>query len=202
MPTATFPTPNYIGISNVEPLIGDKVLFSDSDSTGISTINANMLISAGESMVLEDLSPYYVTNPALITTMGQTWDNLPKYIYSIIYDMFVYRSSLQIIGSFIAKNTDEIGRTLSYFQKYYQSEYNNILNRILDKLPNGSYKFQLVGLQTLNTGIQRKPKRYAQTGNLGADNYTDGQVINPARNFDVFWGVNSYGRNGSYNGGG
>ena len=61
------------------------------------------------------------------------------------------------------------------------------MNRITDLLPNGSYRYQLIGLQALRTGIQRKPRRYSQTGNLGADNYTDGQVINPARNFDIFF---------------
>ncbi len=198
MTGAPLPTPQYITYAdNVEPLIGtDKVLVADDDSTAIPISEANVLVAAGESLALEDLSPYYVTVPNLITTTGGNWTTLPAQTYTILYDMMTYQASLQLIGAFIAKNTDEEGRTLSYFQKYFAAQYNTILSRIADLLPNGSYRYQLIGLQPLCTGIQRKPRRYAATGSLGAVNYTDHQVIDPSRNFDVFWGVNGFGRNG------
>ena len=187
---AVFPTPNYIALDNVEELIGEKVLFSDSDPNGISTTNANMLIAAGEALALEDLSPFYITVPALITTQGGDWSTLPSYTYSIIYNMFVYRAALEIIGSFIAKNTDA-EHTLSYFQKYYYTQYANLLSRVNELLPNGAYKFPLIGLQVTNTGIPRVPRRYAISGQLGAGNYTSRQLISPSKNFDIQWGSTS-----------
>lgn len=189
MPAAPLPTPQYIDYTaNILPLIGtDKVLVMDGDSTAIGTAEADVLIAAGESLALEDLSPYYITVPDLITTTGGDWTTLPKWTYNTLYNMMVYQASLQLIGSFIAKNTDEEGRTLSYFQKYFAQQYNILLNRVTDKLPNGSYRYQLIGLQPLATGIPRKPRRYAMSGQLGGPNYVDSQVTNPARNFDIFW---------------
>lgn len=195
MPAASVPTPQYIDYAtNVYPLIGrDKVLVENLNFNAIDETTANMLIAAGESITLEDLSPYYVTVPALVTTTNGTWDTLPKQTYEIIYNMFVYQAALQIIGSFIAKNTDEEDRTLSYFQRYYTSEYAKRHNRIVDLLPNGSYKYQLLGLQTLqNEGIPRRPKRYAISGAMGVGSYADSQFTNPERNFDTWWG-NGYG---------
>lgn len=194
MAIAPLPEPQYIDYTvNVQPLIGtDKILVSDDDSTAIPTAEANILVAAGESLALEDLSPYYQTVPTLITTTGDDWTTLPPQTYAIIYNMMVYQASLQLIGAFIAKNTDEEGRTLSYFQKYFASEYAKLLNRVTDLLPNGAYRYQLIGLQPLRTGIPRKPRRYSRTGNLGAANYTENQVINPAINFDTFWGINGY----------
>lgn len=190
MPAATVPTPQYIEYTtNVYPLIGrDKVLVDNFDFNAIDEATANMLIAAGESITLEDLSPYYVTVPALITTTGGSWETLPPQSYDIIYNMFVYQAALQIIGSFDAKNTDEQERTLSLFQKYYASEYNKRLNRLQDLLPNGAYRYQLIGLQTLNNGIPRTPERYARQGRLGAGNYADRQFTNPAINYDNLWG--------------
>lgn len=194
MPAAIVPQPQYIDYqTNVYPLIGrDKVLVDNFDLNAIDTVTANMLLAAGESIALEDLSPYYVTVPALITCKGGTWETLPYQTYTIIYDMFVYQAALQLIGSFIAKNTDEEGRSLSYFQNYYAHEYANRVRRIVDLLPNGDYKYQLIGLQPLNTGIPRIPKRYARSGAMGVGSYADGQFTNPGRNFDTWWGPNGY----------
>lgn len=185
MTAAPLPTPQYIDYTdNIEPLIGtDKILVSNSVSTAIPVAQANILIAAGESLALEDLSPYYVTVPTLITTNQQPWTSLPPQTYSVLYNMMVYQASLQLIGAFIARNTDEDGRTLSYFQNYFTNEYNKILNRILERLPNGSYRYQLIGLEPLNTGISRRPNCYARSGNFGVGNYSDEQVTNPARNY-------------------
>lgn len=205
MSGAPLPTPQYITYAdNVQPFIGnDKVLVADSTPNAIPTATANQLVAEGEGLALLDIAPYYVTNPALITTTGGNWTTLPAQAYEVIYYMFVVQASLKIIGNFIARNTDEESRTLSYFQKFYESEYNKYLNRITDMLPNDSYRYQMFqGLQPLCTGIPRKPQRYAATGNLGASNYTDNQVIDPSRNFDIFWGTYGYGRCGRYNGGG
>lgn len=187
---APVPVPQYIDyVTNIEPLIGtDKILVSDTDGTGIPTIEANALIAYGESLALEDLSPYYVTDPALITTQGGAWTTLPPYTYNVIYNMFVYQASLQLIGNFIAKNTDEENRTLSYFQKFYSSEYAKILNRLVDKLPNGGYKYILTGLQPLvGGGIERRYNRYVSRGDLGAKNYTNRQLTNPQNNYSGGW---------------
>ena len=192
MASAPLPAPQYINyIDNLFLLVGmDKVAVNDIDSTAIPVAEANALIATGESIALEDLSPYYVTVPALITTTGGNWTTLPPQTYTFVYNMMVYQSALQLIGSFIARNTDNANGTLSYFQNYYTNEYGKLLARLQDKLPTGSYRYQLIGLQLLNTGIPRKPRTYSVGGNLGADNYTDTQVTNPARNFDVFWGSN------------
>lgn len=182
---AVLPSPQYIDYTeNVLPLIGtDKILVSDSDSTGIPTLEADQLIASGESIVLEDLSPYYVTVPALITTTGGTWENLPAQTYSFIYNMFVYQAAVQLIRAFIERNTDAV-HTLSRYVDYYDMQYARHLNRMVDLLPNGAYKYQLIGLQPLNTGIPRTPASYARTGRIGgANNYVGGQLTNPQRNF-------------------
>ena len=197
MANAPLPTPRYISWeANVSPYIGsDKVLVSDSERNAIPLSLANQLVAQAEAYTLEDLSPYFVTVPALITTTGGNWTTLPPQTYNIIYYMFVTQASSKLIGNFIARNTDEEGRTLSYFQNFYEKEYTRYLNRIMELLKNGDYRYQLLGLQPLNTGIQRKPRRYARGGNLGASNYTNEQVIYPQQNFDNFWGYN-----GSWNG--
>lgn len=185
--SAPIPTPNYIALANVEELIGEKVLFSDSDRNAITTSNANMLISAAESVVLRDLAPYYITVPALITLDNGSWETLPASTYNWIYNMFVYQSCLQIIGSFIAKNTDRDG-TLSYFQRYYYTQYDSLKNYIVENLPNGAYKYQLIGLTPLVNGIPRTPARYAATGNMGNCSYTTNQMTNPRINWPSQWG--------------
>lgn len=195
---APVPGPQYIDYTdNILPLIGtDKILVSDILPNAIPTAEANALISDGESIALEDLSPYYVTVPALVTTTGGDWTTLPNFTYTIIYHMMVYQASLQLIGNFIARNTDEVGRTLSYFQKFYADEYNKILSRVRDKLPNGAYRYQLFGLEPLNTGIPRTYRTYCRSGSLGARNYVGRQLTNPQSNFsngffqpgiDGFW---------------
>jgi len=182
---APLPTPNYIDYTdNVKPLIGtDKVLVSDTDSTGISTVEANQLIASAEGIVLEDLSPYYVTVPTLITTTNGLWTTLPAQSYSFIYNMFVYQASLQLIRAFIERNTD-MKRVLDDFVDYYGLEYSKYLNRLMDKLPNGAYRYQLIGLKTLNAGIPRTPAQYAVTGSIGqSNNYTNGQMTNAQNNY-------------------
>jgi hypothetical protein len=189
---APVPSPQYIDYdTNIKPLIGtDKILVSDTDSTGIPTSQANALIAAGESLALEDLSPYYVTDPALITISGGDWTTLPPYTYNIIYNMFVYQASIQLIGAFIARNTDEEGRTLSFFQKDFATEYAKIINRLVDLLPNGGYKYVLTGLQPLvDGGIKRRYRRSVTSGRLGACNYTDRQLTNPQTNFSGGWPI-------------
>lgn len=190
MATAPTPIPQYIDLDNVKGdlvnLLGDKILFVDDLSTDRTAINetlGNELVAMGEAKVLLDLSPYYITDPALITTKAGDWTTLPAYTYNILYKLFVYSACLEIIGNFIARNTDETGRTLSYFQKWYSSEYNSYVNRIIDVLPNGGYKYILTGLQPLNTGIPRTVKTYAISGQLGLGNYSDRQVTNAEKNF-------------------
>ncbi len=112
--------------------------------------------------------------------------------------MMVYQASLQLIGNFIARNTDEIGRTLSYFQKLYDTEYNKLLSRVRDLLPNGAYRYQLFGLQPLATGIPRTYKTYCRAGSLGAQNYTGNQLTNPQRNFMGPFGFGNRCRNRYY----
>jgi len=166
------------------PLVGtDKVLVSDTDSTGIPTAEANQLVASGESIVIADLSPYYVTVPALITTTGNNWTTLPSEQYTFLYNMFVYQASLQLLRAFIERNTDAI-RTLSGFVDYFELQYSRHLNRIVDLLPNGSYKYQFSGLKTLNTGIPRKPVNYALGGSIGSyNNYAGNQLTNPQNNY-------------------
>ncbi len=199
MPAAPLPTPQYINYDdNIYPLIGrDKVLVDDTDSTAITTTEADALIAQGEAIALEDLSPYYQTVPEIITTTGGAWTDLlttNRYTYNILYNMMTYRASLLLIGAFIAKNTDEEGKTLSYFQKEFATRYDNILKRIVERLPNGGYKYLLNGLQpvTLN-GIPRKLKRYAAGVNMGAPSYADHQFLNPRLNWDPLFGFNSGG---------
>jgi hypothetical protein len=196
MMTAPIPTPQYISLANITGtlvnLLGEKIEFvADSPlplpPDAINTTLANELIAVGETNVLMDLSPYYITRPALITTTGGDWTTLSYETYTLLYYWFVSSASLELIGNFIARNTDEENRTLSYFQRFYTSEYNKYFNRIVDLLPNGSYKYQLYDLQASNTGINRIPRRYAIAGQFGTPNYTDSQTINPARNFDLFW---------------
>lgn len=185
MPSAPLPTPQYIDYTaNVLPLIGtDKLLVSDTDSTGIPTVETNQLIASGESIVLEDLSPYYITVPALITTTGGNWTTLPTQTYTFIYNMFVYQSAIKLIRAFIQKNTDR-SRTLGGFVDYYEIEYARHLNRLVDILPNGAYKYQLIGLATLSTGIKRTPPVYAIGGSIGTnEDYVVNQLINPENNF-------------------
>lgn len=186
---APVPGPQYIDYTdNILPLIGlDKVLVANGDPNAIPTAEANALIAMGESMALEDLSPYYVTVPTLVTTTGGDWTTLPNFTYSVLYHMMVYQAALQLIGNFIARNTDEVGRTLSYFQKFYADEYNKILSRVRDKLPNDAYRYQLFGLKPLNTGIPRTYKRYCIAGTLGTGNYAERQLTNPQRNFSGTW---------------
>lgn len=187
MAVAPLPTPSYIDyLDNVQPYIGtDKILVSDTDSTAIPTSLANQLVAAGEALALEDLSPYYVTVPELITTTGGDWTTLPNFTYDTLYYMFVIQASLKLIGNFIARNTDEMGRTLSYFQEFYASEYARYLNRITDMLPNGAYRYQLIGLQPVNTGIQRISRNNVRSGTIGAaNNYTGNQITNPQTNFN------------------
>lgn len=182
---APVPGPQYIDYTdNILLLIGeDKIEVEDNNPTAIPVVEAGALIALGESLALEDLSPYYVTVPELITTTGGDWTTLPNFTYTTIYHMMVYQASLQLIGNFIARNTDERGRTLSYFQNLYADEYNKLLSRVRDLLPNGAYRYQLFGLQPLATGIPRTFETYCRAGSLGAQNYTGNQLTNPQRNF-------------------
>ena len=194
---APLPTPQYINyVDNVLPLIGtDKILVSDIDPTGIPTAEANQVIASGESIVLEDLSPYYITVPALITTTGDVWTTLPPQTYTFVYNMFVYQTSLQLIRAFIQRNTDAI-RTLSGFVDYFELQYSRHLNRLMDLLPNGAYRFQLIGLATLNIGIPRTPKQYSTSGSIGAsNNYAGNQMTNPQLNWSSGF---PFGRTGGF----
>jgi hypothetical protein len=192
--SAPLPAPQYIDYTtNVLPYIGtDKILVSDSISTGVPTSLANQLIAEGEALALADIAPYYVTNPALITLTGGTWttlqDTYPQ-TYNVLYYMFVVQASLKLIGNFIARNTDQQDTTLSYFQNFYDTEYAKYLNRILDKLSNGSYRYQLFeGLLPLSTGIPRVPVTYARSGSIGgSNNYPGRQMTNPQQNFSGLW---------------
>ena len=182
---AITPTPQYINYTdNVYPLIGsDKILVADDDSTAISISEANQLIASGESIVVEDLSPYYVTDPALITTTNGGWETLPRAQYTFLYNMFVYQACVQLIRGFIQRNTDK-AHTLDGFSDYYELEYTKYFNRITHLLPNGGYKYQLSGLKTLNTGIPRIPQRNAAGGLIGGCNdYVGRQLINPQQNY-------------------
>ena len=197
---APTPQPIYIDYTNVQPLVGiDKILVSDLASNAIPVATANQLVADGEAFALEDLSPYYVTVPALITTTGGDWTTLPQFTYNILFNMFVYNAALQLVGNFIARNTDTMGTTLSDFQNFYQKEYNRFLSRVTDTLPNGAYRYQLLGLQPTCQGIPRKPRRYSYSGNLGVGNYTDHQTIDPSQNYDIFWG-NTFGNTRRGNG--
>ncbi len=185
--SAPLPNPQYIDYTNnVLPLIGtDKILVSDTDSTGIPTLEANQLIASGESIVIADLSPYYITVPALITTTGGLWTTLPAEQYTFLYNMFVYQASLQLIRAFIERNTDAM-RTLGGFVDYYELQYTRLLNRLFDLLPNGAYKYQLSALKTLNTGIPRTPACYAKGGTIGVNrDYAGNQMTNPQRNYNT-----------------
>jgi hypothetical protein len=185
MSAAPLPTPNYITYTaNVRPLIGtDKILVSDVDSTVIPTAEADQLIASAEGIVLADLSPYFVTVPALITTAGGVWTTLPPQTYSFVYNMFVYQASLQLIRAFIERNTDA-RRELDEFVDYYGLQYSKYLNRLMDRLPNGAYRYQLIGLQTLNSGIPRTPANYVRTGSIGLNgDYPNRQMTNPQSNF-------------------
>ena len=137
--SAPLPTPQYIDYTdNVLPIVGtDKILVSDTDSTGIPTAEADQLIASAESITLADLSPYYITVPALITTTGGLWTTLPAQTYTFIYNMFVYQACVQLIRAFIQRNSDR-SQTLGYFVDYFELEYTRHLNRIVDLLPNGA----------------------------------------------------------------
>jgi len=190
---APLPTPQYIDyIDNILPLIStDKILVADNNSTAIPTAEANQLIAAGEAQCLWDLSPYYVTVPNLVTTTGGLWTTLPYYTYVTLYNMFVWKASVILIRSFIERNTDA-QRTLSKFVEEYEHNYNETFTRIRNKLPNGSYEYQLIGLQTVNVGIPRIPQQNALSGRIGvSNNYTERQLTNPQNNFNglfPYWG--------------
>lgn len=194
MAVAPLPTPNYIDWeNNVKPYIGrDKVLVSDANLNAVPLSLANQLIAQAEAFVLEDLSTYFITVPALITTSGGDWTTLPPQTYDIIYYMFVSQAAAKLIGNFIARNTDQEGTTLSYFQNFYEKEYARYLNRIMEHVKNGGYRYQLLGLAPNPLGIKRQYKTYALGGDLGANNYTDSQLTDASKNFDIFWGVNRY----------
>lgn len=183
--TAPVPQSQYITLDNVINYIGsDKVLIADNDSTAIPTALANQLVATGESLALLDISPYYQVYPSLQTVDGKSWTNLPTMTYTTLFNMMVIQSALQIIGNFIARNTDDKDGTLSYYQNFYSSEYAKKLNRITDLLPNGSYRYQLIGLKPLTNGINRKPKKYARSGRIGNNNsYVNNQLTNPQQNY-------------------
>jgi hypothetical protein len=97
--------------------------------------------------------------------------------------MFVYQAALQLIRAFIERNTD-MKKELAEFIDYYGLEYSKYLNRLMDRLPNGAYRYQLIGLQTLANGIPRTPAKYVRTGSIGQNNaYPDKQMTNPQSNF-------------------
>lgn len=191
--TAPLPVPQYISLDNVLPYLGageqGKVSFGI-EPNDISPELADELICAGENAVLIDLSPYYVTCPALITIEGGDWTTLQTtfpYTYNMLYRLFILQASKFIIQNFITRNTDN-DKELGGFEKACERDYKWYLDRILAKLPNGSYRYQLQGLQPLATGIPRTPSQYAIGGNLAGDSYTDNQLVNPQRNFDYWWG--------------
>lgn len=195
--TTLLPQPQYLTLNNVIAYIGnDKVLIADNDSTAIPTATATQLVATGEELALFDISPYYQVHPTIQTVSGGDWTTLPKVTYNTLFYMMVIQSALQLIGNFIARNTDEKGSTLSYFQEFYNSEYAKRLNRIVDLLPNGSYRYELIGLKTVNNGINRKPKQYAKAGRIGNNHsYANNQFTNPQQNYaNVFpfgFGVNN-----------
>jgi len=196
MSGAPLPAPQYITyIDNVLPYVGsDKISVGDEFTTQIPTGLADQLVAEGEALALQDLSLYYVVVPNLVTTTGNPWTTLPQMTYNTLYYMFVTQAAMKLIGNFIARNTDDQKATLSYFQKFYEAEYNKILNRIREKLPNGSYAYQLIGLEPLLNGIPRRTNVYARSGAMGSgccNNYVDGQMTNPQKNFSGV-GPNGY----------
>lgn len=193
MTTAPFPQPQYISIDNVSPLLSADKVGIGAGSNNIPTDTANILIAQGEDFVLQDLSPYYVVEPTLLTMYDEPWTLLPSVTYTYLYKMFTYKACVELLGNFISRNTDMQGKTLSYSQNWYEAEYQKFLNRLDAKLPNGSYKYQLIGLATINDGIPRRVDSYARTGNLGANNYTDNQVTNPQFNYNNIGYVNRQG---------
>lgn len=189
MAYAPLPESQYIDYEhNVGPYVGtDKIAVNDTQSTAIPTALAAQLIAEGESLAILDLSPYYVTVPTLLTTSGEDWTHLPQATYNSLYYMFVTQAAMKLIGNFIARNTDQEKTSLSYFQNFYASEYNKYLNRLIEKLPNGSYRYQFNGLMPLATGISRSPQVYAIPGSFGANSYADRQVTDPSKNFSSLW---------------
>lgn len=179
---APVPTPSYIDWdNNVSPLIGgDKIIVSDDDDTAIPTATAASLIAESESLVLADLSPYYITYPALITEDGQDWTYLPSSTYNFIYFMFVYRSADTLINSFIALNNN-MRKTVNDFSEYFSNQARRFYNRIEYELRNGSFKYDLIGLQKkTSNAIPRSIKSYASVATIGENsNYAARQNTNP-----------------------
>lgn len=190
---APLPQPQYIDWEhNVSLYVGmDKVSVGDMDRTQIPTALVNQLIAAGEQIVLEDLSPYYITSPTLQTINNIPWINLPNYTYTMLYYAFVNQAALKIVGNFLTRNGEDQTEGLTYFHKYYTNEYNQFLNRLHDLLPNGSYRYALEGLAPARGGIPRRPKHYANSGLMGGDSYSDDQVTNASLNFWDAWSRNN-----------
>ena len=211
--TAPLATPQYISYAtNVQPLVGsDKVLVSDIDSTGISTAEANALIANGEQSIILMLEPYYIVSPFLQDTNQNIWTNalyitftngvptvnpsyptvLSYYTAVLIQNMMIYNASATLIRGFIERNTDA-QRTLSEFMDLYQKKAENEMAKVRYLLPNGSFGFQLNGLNPNPSGIPRQPARYARSGQIGrCNNYSGNQLTNPQRNFNMgvpfFW---------------
>ena len=190
-PTAPSPTPKYLSIGNLQLYLAkDKVAIADNDPTAISIALANELIASGETMVEIDLSPYYVTDPMLMTKTGGSWLTLPttSLTYKVLFDMCIIQSSIQIIGWFIANNTDALNDTLSYFQNYVEIRKNKYKNFIEKLTSSGNFQYSMFpALLVSPTGIKRTPTKYARAVSMGVGSYVSGQLNNPQQNFDAYW---------------
>ena len=190
-PTAPSPVPLYISIGNVSPYLSqDKVEIADNVPTAIPTALANELIATGENMVIIKLSPYYITEPMLMTKNGGSWLTLPttSLTYRTLYDLFILQASIQLIGWFIARNSDMKDDTLSYFQNYVEVRKNKFDKFADDLLNSGNYRYNLFPDLKINPiGIKRTVTKYARAINLNDGSYTGGQLTNPQQTFDAYW---------------
>lgn len=190
MPSAPLPLPQYIGIDNIQGLIGeDKILISDTEPNAIKIADANVLIANGEAIVVQDLSPYYHTNPTLLTINNEPWTSLPPNTYNQLYQAFVYMAMHELLSNYIERNSkDRNNGELWTFKEEYNTKYTRWLQRILDSVKIGAFRYKLDGLKPLFDGINRTPNRYSSSGRLGKRDYVDHQLTNPQRNFFGYWG--------------
>lgn len=200
------PINQYITLENIYPMIGkDKVAINDNNSfknNGIPRNEAEMELESGVSMVIMDLEPFYVTDPTIETfnpITGKTGDWLmllefAPNTYSLLFNAFRWKGASAIIRNFITRNTDSENE-LYGFVAQYDRQYENFVNRLHARLPNGAYKFPLTGLKQKNTGIQRTPKKYVSTGNVGTTDYVKIQQTDPQYNWQNYrFGYNNFNR--------
>ncbi len=205
-PLSPLPKQQYINYYDVKNLIGvDKVKVNEddtSDDNGIPISLANELVANGVTLVVFDLSPFYVTDPELIaynpkTNISGDWKMLLDFApqtYNILRKCFTYMGAYEIISSFVTINTKYRDHELLQFADYYQHQYKQIFTRIVEKLSTGNYKYNLYGLKPLlENGISREVSEYGMTGSFGGDDYSENQLTNPQQNW-----LNGFYNNGNY----